>query len=334
MIRKYQRLTVLMAGMMMAGAVQAQDPELSQFYAAPMYTNPAMAGSAFCNYGAAGRVALNYRNQWPSLPGTFRSFAASWDQHIPDLGGGLGIMAFRDVAGTGLLTTTSFSGVYSYMLPVNKKLYMRFGLQATYSDKRIDVTKLRFSDQIDPTQGFVRPTNEQFPTTSIGFPNFAAGWMMYTSKFYFGLAAHNIVEPNQSFFRNPDGKLPRRYTMHSGAILPIGPNRRDPNSFFSPNVLVMVQQNFSQMNLGFYMTRGPLVSGLWFRQTFGNYGTSDALMALIGFRKDRFKFGYSFDITVSDGNSAIPYSHEVSAIIEWCVPPGRRPFKPLRCPEF
>ncbi|MFN7300158.1 MAG: type IX secretion system membrane protein PorP/SprF, partial [Bacteroidota bacterium] len=95
MIRKYQRLTVLMAGMMMAGAAQAQDPELSQFYAAPMYTNPAMAGSAFCSYGAAGRVALNYRNQWPSLPGTFRSFAASWDQHIPDLGGGLGIMAFR-----------------------------------------------------------------------------------------------------------------------------------------------------------------------------------------------------------------------------------------------
>ena len=85
----------------------AQDPELSQYYAAPVYTNPAMAGTAVCNYGAAGRVALNYRNQWPGLPGTFRSFAASWDQHIPSIGGGLGAMVFTDIAGSGLLTTTT-----------------------------------------------------------------------------------------------------------------------------------------------------------------------------------------------------------------------------------
>ncbi|MEN9512181.1 MAG: hypothetical protein RLZZ370_2000, partial [Bacteroidota bacterium] len=108
MMRTYTKSAVFFVGLLLAGSLKAQDPELSQFYAAPMYTNPAMAGSAFCQAGAAGRVALNYRNQWPSLPGTFRSFAASWDQHIPDLGGGLGIMAFRDVAGTGLLTTTSF----------------------------------------------------------------------------------------------------------------------------------------------------------------------------------------------------------------------------------
>ena len=72
----------------------------------------------------------------------------------------------------------------------------------------------------------------------------------------------------------------------------------------------------------------------WFRQTFGAYKNSDAIIMLVGFRKNRFKFGYSYDFTVSDGRSAIPSSHEVSATIDWCVPPGRTPFKPLRCPEF
>ena len=36
--------------------VNAQDPELSQFYAAPVYTNPALAGSAVCNFGAAADI--------------------------------------------------------------------------------------------------------------------------------------------------------------------------------------------------------------------------------------------------------------------------------------
>jgi hypothetical protein len=93
------------------GTLKAQDPELTQFYAAPVYTNPALAGSAVCDAGAAGRMSLNYRNQWPSLPGTFRSLCASWDQHIPAVGGGVGAMIFHDVAGSGLLTSTSISGV-------------------------------------------------------------------------------------------------------------------------------------------------------------------------------------------------------------------------------
>ena len=29
----------------------AQDPEFTQFYAAPVYTNPAMAGTGSCNGG-------------------------------------------------------------------------------------------------------------------------------------------------------------------------------------------------------------------------------------------------------------------------------------------
>ena len=63
----------------------AQDPEFTQFYAAPVYTNPAMAGTGTCNGG--GRVALNYRNQWPSLPGTFITTSASYDQHFDNIGG-------------------------------------------------------------------------------------------------------------------------------------------------------------------------------------------------------------------------------------------------------
>lgn len=318
-----------------AGLANAQDPELSQYYAAPVYTNPAMAGTAVCDYGAAGRFSMNYRNQWPNLPGTFRSVAASWDQHIPAVGGGVGAMVFHDIAGTGLLKSTTISGVYSYLLRLDRRqrMFMRFGLQGSIVNKSIDWSKLRFSDQIDPTQGFINPTGEQPPTLQKTYPNFNAGWIMYTSKFYVGFAAHNITEPGWSFFENPDEVQPRRYTVHAGGLIPLSRNRWETNNF-SPNMLFMKQRNFTQLNVGFYANKGPLVTGMWFRQTFGQKNNPDAVILLVGFRKNRFKFGYSYDFTVSDGRTAIPSSHEVSATIDWCVPPGRHPFKPLHCPEF
>ncbi|HAV25306.1 MAG TPA: hypothetical protein DCX01_03920, partial [Bacteroidetes bacterium] len=38
-------------GIFVSSQVLAQDPEFTQFYAAPIYTNPAMAGTGTCNGG-------------------------------------------------------------------------------------------------------------------------------------------------------------------------------------------------------------------------------------------------------------------------------------------
>ena len=55
----------------------AQDPQFTQFYANPLYLNPAFAGSTRCP-----RVGLNYRNQWPSLNKAYITESASYDQHF------------------------------------------------------------------------------------------------------------------------------------------------------------------------------------------------------------------------------------------------------------
>jgi len=310
---------------------KAQDPEFSQFYATPIYTNPAMAGTGQCDGG--GRAVINYRNQWPSLSGTFVTTAVSWDQHFDRLGGGFGLLATYDKAGEGLLETTTISGIYSYQLRVSKNFTMRFGLEAQYMERGLDFSKLRFEDQIQATRGFVLPTSEPVVDNKIRTPNFSTGILAYTPNFYAGVAVHNLIEPNQSFYGDPDAILPMRYTVHTGSVIPLD-RRRNPKSTISPNALFMMQNKFTQLNLGFYINRGPLVSGLWYRQTFGEFNNSDALMVLIGFRKDKFKFGYSFDLTVSDARAAAPGSHEVSAAIEWCARKRPIKYKPLNCPDF
>jgi len=328
-----KKIYALLMGFTSVFSGNAQDPEFSQFYAAPVYTNPAMAGTAFWGRQAAGRMTINYRNQWPSLPGTFRSFNASYDQHADKLGGGIGLMANYDRAGAGLLTTTSFSGVYAYVLPLNRHVFLRGGLQASFVNKTIDHSKLRFGDMIHPTQGFILPTQEPNANASVVFPNFAAGVLAYSEKFYAGFAVHNITQPVQSFYSNNDGIVPRRYTFHSGVVIPLD-RKKISQATFSPNALFMMQQNFTQVNFGFYVNKGPLVTGLWYRQTMGTYGNSDALMVLLGFRKDGFKVGYSYDITVSSAKSAAPGSHEISAAVEWQLREKRIHLKPPGCPTF
>ena len=63
--------------------VNAQDPEFTQFYANPIYLNPAFAGTNICP-----RVNLNWRNQWPGVSGTFITYSASFDQHSEAIHGG------------------------------------------------------------------------------------------------------------------------------------------------------------------------------------------------------------------------------------------------------
>jgi type IX secretion system PorP/SprF family membrane protein len=312
-------------------AVKAQDPQLTQFYASPLFTNPAFAGTTSCG----GRVVTNYRMQWPSLPGTFRTFVGAYDQQFDNIGGGIGLVAMQDVAGDGLLTTTTFSGIYSYQIEVTRKFTIRAGLQATYQQRAVDFSRLRFADQIEAKKGFVNPTGENLPNESISYPNFATGFVGYTERFYVGFAVHNLTEPNQSFFGNtdPGTTVPRRFTVHSGVVIPLEKRLRgrEPEVSISPNILFMMQQQFMQVNLGFYLNKGPLVGGLWFRQTTPN---SDALIVLLGFRHNKFKFGYSYDFSVSSIRSAATGSHEISAAIEWCSKKPQRKFKKLNCPDF
>ena len=76
--------------------LKAQDPEFTQFYANPLYLNPAFAGSMRCP-----RLAMNYRNQWPAISGNFQTYSVSYDQHLYPLQGGIGAMMYLDRAGNG-----------------------------------------------------------------------------------------------------------------------------------------------------------------------------------------------------------------------------------------
>jgi len=300
------------------GDLFAQDPEFTQFYANPLYLNPAFAGTARCP-----RICLNYRNQWPGITGTFVTYSASYDQHIDGISGGVGFLFTNDRAGQATINTTNISGIYSYQLNITREFSMKVGLQATYAQKSVDWSKLNFGDMIDPRRGFVYNTTEVPNETSITNVDFSAGLLGYSRRYFFGFAVHHITEPDEGFLGQ--SKLPMKYTGHAGAVIPIGGRYGD--SGISPNVLYQKQGDFQQLNLGIYFNKGPLVGGAWYRN-------QDSFILLLGFQQDLFKFGYSYDVTVSKLTNATAGSHELSFQMQFECKPKKKKFRTVSCPSF
>ncbi|MBK6987519.1 MAG: PorP/SprF family type IX secretion system membrane protein [Bacteroidetes bacterium] len=240
MLRKF--LILIFIGL--SGSVLAQDPEFTQFYANPLYLNPAFAGSVRCP-----RVALNYRNQWPALTGTFVTSSASYDQHVEALGGGIGLLVMNDKAGEGTLTTTNISAIYSYQLNINREFSIKFGMQGTYAQKKVDWDKLTFGDMIDPRFGFIYQTQETRPNENKSFWDFSAGILGYSNRYYGGVAVNHLTEPQEFYIKAAEGSnLPMKITAHAGAIIPIGGNR-DGTTYISPNFIYQQQRDFKQYNI-------------------------------------------------------------------------------------
>ncbi len=322
------------------GSLKGQDSHFSQFYANPLYLNPAMAGSVVCP-----RIVLNYRNQWPSISGTYVTYNASYDQHVHKMHGGLGFLVTSDRAGEGTLNTNTASLMYSYKLDITKGFSIKAGMQATFFQRSLDWEKLTFPDQIDPKYGFVYNTNEKYPSGGLNVikPDFAAGVLAYGENYFLGFSCHHLTEPNVGF--NSISYLQRRFTAHGGTIINLeGRNTRNSKlerTSISPNILYMWQQDFNQINYGFYLNKFPFVVGLWYRQNFSmdtdvaSLLGSDAMIVLLGFQQDMFKFGYSYDLTVSRLKaSASGGAHEFSFTLQLECNPQKVRVRAINCPSF
>ena len=307
-----------------------QDPEFTQFYANPIYLNPAMSGSHGCP-----RVNFNYRNQWPSIPGAFITNTVSYDQYVNALHGGISVSMMNDMAGQNTINWNALNAAYSYHLQASKKYSFLFGAQVGWNQKFLDWNKLTFGDQIDPRKGFIYQTGD-LPSGRVfdngwgtkGFFDVSAGVVGFSENFYFGFAAKHLNRPNETLINSTGSRLPMRFTGHAGAKIAIGKSSKysSPMSI-SPNIIYTYQGEFNQLNLGMYFKYGSFTAGAWLRPR-------DAFILSIGVDTGGFKFGYSYDITTSTLSNASGGSHELSLGLNFnCKKPIQK-FRTISCPSF
>ena len=102
---------LLIIGLTSSFLAFAQDPEFSQYYAAPLYLNPAFAGTSTDH-----RFIANYRNQWPNIARGYVTTAISYDYNLYQYNSGVGFLATLDKAGTAGMKSSQFNFLYSYGL--------------------------------------------------------------------------------------------------------------------------------------------------------------------------------------------------------------------------
>ncbi len=302
---------------------KAQDPTFTQFYANPIYLNPAFAGSHGCP-----RFSANYRNEWPSLSGNYVTYAAAYDQYFKNISGGFGVLASHDMQGKGTIQTSMLGLVYSYHLKVNRKFTMLFGARAAWYQKFLDWDKLTFGDQIDPRKGFIFQTGDVPRGGTRGFFDASAGVVGYSKNFFFGVAAHHLNRPNESMIigKSP---LPMRFTGHAGAEIRLGQKGQYTNTTsIMPNIIYQYQNGFQELNIGTYVKYNIFTAGAWFRNR-------DAFIIALGVNTGNFRIGYSYDVTVSQlNNGTSGGSHEVSLGINLNCKVKSPTFRSISCPSF
>lgn len=313
----------------------SQDIQYSQFYAAPLYLNPALAGTS-----SQHRANLNYRNQWPGIPKSYVSFSLSYDINLEDANSGVGIYFSRDKAGVGSLSTTIMGGCYAYNIKLNRNLAIRPAVGVNYGLRAVDVSKLTFGDQLLTGSS----TSVQAPSINdrVGYMDINAGAILYGKDFWAGYSAYHINQPNNSLL-GQENFIDARHSVHVGYRLPMQKTvKGEVVRSYTIAMNYKAQGKWDQFDIGGYWYFNPLVVGVWYRGIPGlkayqpGYQNNDALTLLAGVHFQNFKFAYSYDVTISNLYSNTAGSHEISLIYEYRDPRKgkRRRFSQLACPQF
>jgi len=305
--KKIHIILGLILGILIAGHHPGltQDPAFSQFFANPLYMNPAMAGVE-----GSAKLYLGYRNQWPGATNPYSTYHASYEQFIDPLQAGVGVHVINDRQGGAVFNSLALDAMYAYHLRVTSQLMVTGGFQASVGQRNMNPDGLVLPDEL------IGISSNTLSGYSRVYPDFAVGFGGFYKYFYGGFAVHHLHQPYTSPSKDPNTRLSRKYTAHMGALIPIYEKRLGKEILqLSPNLVFMQQDIFQQLNYGLELLFQSIIGGVWFRQDLlFSYGT---LIFSMGYGNEQFRIRYSYDAKLSPPDLHIPHlgAHEISLVI-------------------
>jgi len=277
------------------------DPHFSQYYANPLYLNPALTGVIDGDY----RATVNFKQQWSALNSSFLTGGASFDM-APKKNFAFGATILNQRAGDLDFNYLSALVSGSYRLRFgNEGLQMvSFGLQAGIINRSFDFSQARFGNQFNPITGYDggMMSGETLSSQSSLVPDVNAGIMFFDGdpdkgvNVFLGASAAHLTRPMDRF-SGTNSRIPVRFTAHGGARI-----KASALLDIVPNALFMYQGNTNEVSLGAYaqLNVNPSANILF----GGNYRNKDAAIAFVGLQLKNMVFGLSYDVNTSSFNRA------------------------------
>jgi len=315
-----------------------QDPHFTQFYASPLYLNPAFTGLTYEH-----RFSINGRNQWPGIKQAYSTAMVAYDYNASNLNSGIGGYILYDRAGTSNLVTQQEGFNFAYRIKVNKYSEFRMGLSLAMTQKKLDYTNLIFNDQLAAGAGS-GPSRDALSIEKISYLDMGLGALYNTTNYWIGVSTKHINQPNTSMIGNTEA-LPITTSVHGGyryIISARGSGKTKLEEFISASFHYKRELKYDQFDLGAYYFKEFLNLGIWYRglpfkRYKPGYPNRESIALLVGLEipDKNFRIGYSYDITISKlGLNNSKGAHEISMVYEVANKRKRNKRSLVSCPKF
>lgn len=298
-LKKYCIILVILFGI---NKLTAQDFHLSQYDAASLYLNPALAGQFDGKY----RIHAHYRTQWGSVSSkAFNTSAISFDMPYKKIAFGMQVMNSRAGAGNFNVLGISLNAAYNIYLTKDKTHKVALGVQGGTIQKSVNFDNLFFENQFTSVGGgsfdLNAPTGETFNNDNFWIPDLNAGFVYFYGKEqirvnpFVGYSVFHLTQPQEDFFGTTN-TLPMRHVIHGGAKVNISSRVQ-----VLPKALYMRQENASEINAGMMLHYHLLKAGT-ILLLGTNFRSEDAFIVELGAKYGNYEGRLSYDINTSDLN--------------------------------
>jgi type IX secretion system PorP/SprF family membrane protein len=308
------RRGVLLAGALLgtAAAARAQDVYFSQPFATRLHTNPAFTGLVD-DYS----VTLSYRNQFPSIAGSFVSVQTAADIRLnqPGQHHALGLLINQDRTGAVGYTRLEIGGLYAYHTRLNEKLALSGGLRASYGRQRVGYDNFVFGDQIQEDGSVVGPTAESLDFPPANYLSLGTGAVLYTDQAWLSIAGQHLNQPSLGF--RTQSELPLLLNVSGGYkffVVKPGPGIATREVSYTPVAAYTQQGGSHRIETGLYFTASPVTLGAVYRNISLPSGVSPqhVLAVIAGVQAGGLRLAYSYDVGMSRLSADLGGAHELT----------------------
>ena len=294
-----------------AGA-RAQDVFFSQPFATRLHTNPAFTGLVD-DYS----VTLSYRNQFPTVAGSFVSSQAAADIRLntPGQHHALGLLINQDRTGAVGYTRLEIGGLYAYHTRLTERLALSGGLRASYGRQRVGYDNFVFGDQITEDGSVTGPSAEAFTVPPVNYLSLGTGAVLYTKQGWLSLAGQHLNQPSLGF--RQQSQLPLLLSISGGYKLfiikpSVGLATREVS--YTPVAAYTRQGGSQRLETGLYFTASPVTLGTVYRNISlpGSVGAQHVLAVVAGVQAGGLRIGYSYDVGLSRLSADLGGAHELT----------------------
>ncbi|QIX61562.1 PorP/SprF family type IX secretion system membrane protein [Hymenobacter sp. BT18] len=292
----------------------AQDLYFSQPYATRLQLNPAFTGLQH-DYG----ITLAYRDQFPSLAGSFQSSHLGADYRFNEQRSAVGVVLNLDRLGAIGYTRLEAAALYAYHARLSAGVYLSGGAQVTYGNQRISYSNLVFGDQLSDEGITTGPTSEAVPFDPVHYLSVGLGGLLYTKNAWVGLSTYHLNRPNLG--TQAAGTLPTRFTFTTGvkhffSETTVKQHYREAS--ISPTLAYTRQGRSQRAEAGIYGTITPLTVGLVYRgiPLPGAPRPAAVLTTIVGVQMPGFRVGYSYDAELGRRKLGAGGAHEIVLTLE------------------